>query len=136
MKKNKNLSLAWFWSYIVLLVGGTLAPLLSIHFSNAFAVVLIIVAAVALGLMITAHVLYTKKRELFPHFAIAGQGINALLVLYGFISEIVLTAKGSPAVYAWVFGSISLVLMILIGIEVGVICKKIIKKEKIIEGKQ
>ena len=136
MKKNKNLSLAWGWSYVVLIIGGTIAPLLSIHFSNAFAAVLIVIVAIALGLMITAHVLYTKKRELFPHFAIAGQGLNALLVLYGFISEIILTSKGIPAVYAWVFGSIAVVLMTLIGIEVGIICKKIIKKEKIIEGKQ
>ena len=59
-----------------------------------------------------------------------------LLILIGLIMEIVLSAQGKPAVYAWVVIGIAIPIMVFIDAETFIIVKKIIKGEKIIEGKQ
>ena len=136
MKKNKNLSRAWFWSYVVLIFGAALAPLLAVKFSMALSIVFIVFAVITLGLIIAARVLYTKNRPLFPFFALSAQGLNSLLVLIAMIMEIILTAQGQPAVYAWIIGSIGVLLLIFIDYQTIMVSKKIFKGEKIIEGKQ
>ncbi len=136
MKKNKNLHRAWFWSYVVLIFGGTVAALLAIKFSMALAIIFIVLACLNLGGIIAAQVLYSKERKLFPIFGSAAQGMLTLLILIGLIMEIVLSAQGKPAVYAWVVVGIAIPIMVFIDAETFIIVKKIIKGEKIIEGKQ
>ena len=136
MKKNKNLSRAWFWSYIMLIFPGSLAALLSVKMSGALAVVFVVFSCIDLGLIIAAQVLYTKKRSLFPWFAFASQGLLSLLILYAMVVELVLTIMGQPAVYAWIIGSIGLVAMVFIDWAAIFYSMKIIRGETIIEGKQ
>ena len=136
MKKNKHLYRAWFWSYVALIFGGVLSALLAAKIGGWLSILLVVLACIDLGLIIAGRVLYSKKRDLFPWFAFSAQGINTLLIVFAFIEEIALTAQGQPAVYAWVIGSISLVGIVIIDWITTHYCLKIIRHEKIIEGKQ
>lgn len=136
MKKNKILYRAWFWSYFALVLGGVLAALLSAKLSGALAIIMTVLAFVDLGLIIAGRVLYVKNRPLFPWFAYAAMGLLSALILFGFVLEIVYTAQGKPAVYAWVMGSISLVGVFFIDWAAFDYAGKIRRGEKIIEGKQ
>lgn len=136
MKKNKNLSRAWLWGYICLIFPGVIPAFLSIKNSSALAYVFAVVAVLDLALLIIAHVFYTKKRHMFPLFALLGQGINAGLIVYGFVREVVNTAIGQPAVYPWVVSSLGIVIMVFVLWQTISVSLKIIRGEKIIEGKQ
>ncbi len=136
MKKNKHLSRAWFWSYVCFVFGGTLLGLLLMKNTMPLAIVMICLDVVALGLIIAGRVLYGKNRKLFPYFAFSGQGLLSLLTLAAIVVEIAYTAQGKPAVYAWVFGIITLGLMVYIDIVTVHYCIKIIRGETIVEGKQ
>jgi len=136
MKKNKGLYRAWFWSYVTLLFGAAVSALLGSRFSGALAIILTVLAFIDLGFIIAAQVLYIKKRSLFPVFGLVAQGLNTLLILLGFIFESVLTAQGFPAVYAWFVSPICLFLTIFIDWTTIKYVLKIIRGEKIIEGKQ
>ena len=136
MKKNKHLYRAWVGSYFTLIFGGALAALLSVHAGAWLAILFTVVAVIDFGLIIAGRVLYGKKRSLFPVFAFIGQGINTFLIAFGIVQEIALTSQGKPAVYAWVIGMISLVATVAIDWITIHYCMKIIRGEKIIEGKQ
>ncbi|MCR5078826.1 MAG: hypothetical protein K6B65_02770 [Bacilli bacterium] len=136
MKKNKSLHRAWIWGYIVLLFGGALLPLLGYKLSPVFAVIAVVFVCLILVDLIVAHVFYAKKRELFPLLSFIGHGALTLSVIFAFILEVVYTSQGAPAPYAWVIGIISMLLMVYVDWRVIGVNKKIIRGEKIIEGKQ
>ena len=136
MKKNKSLHRAWLWGYVFLIFGGALAPLLAYKISPWLAFVLADLLALILADEIVAHVFYAKKRNLFPLLSFIGQGLITLFIVFAFVLEIIYTINGTPAVYPWVVGSITLLGMVYVDWRVFSINRKIIKGETIIEGKQ
>lgn len=136
MKKNKALSRAWFWSYLTWFFGASMPILLFIKTGLVLSIILAILWIGILAMIIVARVFYTKKRPLFPLFGYIAQGANLLLVFTGIVVEIVFSAMGQPAVYAWVFGVLALLGQIVIFITTNYFALKIIHGETIIEGKQ
>lgn len=116
MKKNKALSRCYFGAYIVWLFGGILCPLvLNIH-GAAVSIVCVVFVVIALAALITSHVFYSKLPQAYAPVSFVGHGINTLLVIGGFVGELTNTLAGKSNTYAWVVGSISLGLIILIDI--------------------
>lgn len=130
MKKIKALSRAWFWSYISWLVGGSVPVLLAIRFGVAFPIIMLVLWIAALGLIITARVMYAKKKPFFPTFAYAGQGLTLALALFGLILEIVFTAQGLPAVYAWIMSVLGFIGQSVIMVTVNIYAQKILRETK------
>ena len=136
MKKNKHLFRAWIWSYVVLIFTSTLSALLSFRYSSVLSWVMIGVSILALAALIVAQVFYKKNRKIFPALGLSSQGLAALVILYSLVIESILTAKGYPAVYAWVILGIGALLDAAILYRTISIVIKILRGDVIIEGKQ
>lgn len=137
MKKNKVLYRCYVGGYFLWLFGALLAPLLCIRFSNAFAIVMLVLAILALAGLITSHVFYNKKREWFVPASFAAHGLNAGLILFAFIVEMTFVAQGNLGLYAVIISSICTGFYILaysyLVIANRALAKKMAEKKKKIE---
>ena len=113
MKKNKILYRCYVGGYFLWLFGAVLAPLLCVHISYGFAWTMFAVAVLALAGLITSHVFYNKKREWYFLSSYIAHGVNAGLVLLGFILEMTYLGKGEMGLYAVIISSICLAFYIL-----------------------
>jgi membrane protease YdiL (CAAX protease family) len=116
MKKNKILHRVYVGFYFIWVFAGLLAPLLGMRLNGkgtninvVLSVILLVISLIDLALIITSDVFYSKKKELFPLFALIAASLLSAIVLYGLIAEIVYAGLGESAIYPWVILSLSLI---------------------------
>jgi len=116
MKKNRALSRCYLGAYIVWLFGAILAPLVLNYWGAAISIICVIFVCITLAALITSHVFYSKLPQAYAPVSFVGHGLNTVLVIAGFIGEILLTTMGKAAPYAWMIAPIALALLIPIDI--------------------
>lgn len=99
MKKYKALNRCQIGGYLLWVFGVVLAPFMLIKFSGALVVVFSILSAFILGGEIAAHVLFSKKRELFVPFSFASHGLGSLFVLTGLLIVVINAINGEIGIY-------------------------------------
>lgn len=116
MKKSKVLRRVYVGFYLIWVLAGLLAPLLGMRLNGKgtstntiLAIILLVLACLDLTAIIVSQVFYTKKKDLFPLFSLIAAMALTMIVLYGFVSEIVYTGLGESAIYPWVILSLSLI---------------------------
>ena len=112
MKKNKALSRVYLGGYFVWIFGSFLAPLVLNYYGAAPSIITIVLVVADLAAIICSHVFYSKLKQAYLPTSFAAFGVLNVLVLLGFIFEIVLTVKGKPAVWPWILGVICVLLLI------------------------
>ena len=114
MKNYKSLSRIFILSYLTSLFGGMLFGMLLIKNNGVAATFMIILSVLDLAAIITARVFFSKNFKAYLILSASGFSILTMLVLAGFITEIIYTVNGLPAYYAWMIGIINLIFVILI----------------------
>ncbi len=134
MKKNKKLSRAFFGSYFVWAFGAILFVLLLVKQPVALPIIAMVVAALILAAIIVARVMFSKNYQVFFITSVIGFSLLTLYCIGGLILEIIYTAKGIPAPYAWVISIASLLLVALVDYQYISSVLKIHHKRLVEEG--
>ena len=116
-KRNISLARSYLAFYIIFAFTAAIGPLLTIKFSPAFSIVLIVLDCLCLGGVIASNVFYDKNmNDAYYLSTYISFGVFDVLFLYGFILEIVFSAKGESAPYAWMINIISLLALAAINV--------------------
>ena len=119
-KKNISLARAYLAFYIIFIFTAAIPVLLSFKIAPALSIVFIVLEALCLGGVITSNVFYDKgDNKKYYISSIASFGAFDVFFLYGFILEIVYSAQGQSASYAWMINIISLIALGLIDLFVA-----------------
>ena len=114
MKPSKKLSRVFLASYFVWAFGALLFWLLLIKDGGVLPTIIFIFECLDLAGIIVARVMYSKNYQVFFITSIISFVLLTGFVIGGFVTEIIYTTNGIPAVYAWVFSSINLALIALV----------------------
>ena len=115
IRKNKTLSRCYLGAYIAAIFSTWIAPFLISRESGAAAIILVVIDSLLLAGLITSHVF--KNKNMMKPFLISSAiaiGTIFIMVLVGFIIELIYTIQGQPAQYAWWVSSIGLGIMLLV----------------------
>ena len=116
-KKNISLARAYLAFYILFAFTAGIPSLLSFKISPILSIIVVILECACLGGVITSHVFFNKdKKNEYYIASTASFGAFDLLFFFGFILEIVYTAQGEAAPYAWMINIISLIACAVIDI--------------------
>ena len=119
-KRNISMARAYLAFYILFAFSGAIAPLLCFKISGALSIILIVIDCLALGGLIASHVFYNKEMNKALYIsAISSVAVFDLMILFGFILEIVYTIQGNSATYAWVMSIVSIIAFALISFFIG-----------------
>ncbi len=119
-KRNISLARAYLAFYILFVFSAAIPVLLTFRFSITLSIVVLVVEFLCLAGVIVSNVFYDKKIEkVFYITGIASFGLFDLLILYGFVLELVYTIQGKPATYAWIISIASILIYALISFFVG-----------------
>ena len=116
MYKNKRLKRSYVFAYVMSIFSLGVGALLSIKIHASLAIIVLILTLLSVAALITSHVYYKKDKRLY--FIIGGSAVCSynVIALYGFILEIVYTALGKGATYAWIMNIFTLLSGIILAI--------------------
>lgn len=116
MYKNKGLKRSYIFAYINVLFGLMIPVLLAYRVHVALMIVMLLIVLCELAALIVSHVFYAKDDNLY-HWTGLGAVIGfGALTLVGLIWEIVYTAQGLAANYAWMILVLNIISAALLGL--------------------
>ena len=134
MKKYRALSRIFLLSYLVLIFCGVLFGFLLVKSNLAVALVLIGLAVVDWAALITAKHLFNRHYQAFLIISVIGIAYVNIASLGALIIEIIYTAQGLPAHYAWMISIISVLFCVVIDIYYVLSIKAIHHKKMVEQG--
>lgn len=131
MKKYKALSRIFLLSYLILIFCGILFGFLLTKFSVPLAIVFIALAVADFAALIVAKHLFNKHYNVYFTMSVICLGYMNLSVLGSFLLEVIFTAQGNPAPYAWMISIISILLTVVVDVFFVLSIKKIHHKKMV-----
>lgn len=134
MKKYKGLSRVFLLSYVTVAFSGMLFGLLLVKYNPGLFYLGLGLVLLDLAAIIVARVFYSKNFKVFLFTSLGGFAFLNVLVITGFVLEVIFANNGEGAPYAWMVAIAGLVFIALIDLFYALGLRKIDYDKRVASG--